>query len=634
MRKALVPFFLLAAALPGFAQTDQSFSYQGRLSDAGVVANGAYGFSFKLTTAPTNGTVLGTVTQDNVLVSNGLFHTELDFGSNAFNGSLRWLEIGVRPSATLQNFVTLQPRQPITAAPQALYALTAGTATTLPWTALTQIPAGPGLILSNSTFGVATQGITHAMLANDAVETANLKDGAVTRNKIAAGQAVKSLNGATDDVTLTEGANVKLTRNGAAISVATFNLWKTTGNAGTTPGQFLGTLDNVGLEFRVNNLPALRIEPKPSAPNFVAGNSDNDVSPDGFGAAIGGGSLNTVDDPYGTIGGGTGNFTGNNDGNPFIGGYSTVGGGQGNFATGESSTIAGGGFLTAEGEFSTVGGGGYNAARGYASTIAGGGGYNSSLDISLPNLALGFWSAIGGGADNKITNEFGTIAGGGGNGSSGQYSTVGGGRGNGALADYATVPGGNQNKATEAGSFAAGTKATAGHLGAFVWADATDLRFLSVANNEFAARSTGGARFVTAVNGAGVPTAGVQVAAGGGSWSSLSDRDSKRDFQNVDGRELLEKLARIPIQTWSYKTQSPEVRHMGPVAQDFRAEFGLGEDEKHISNVDADGVSLAAIQSLYALVREKESRLAEKERQIQSLEDRLRRLEDRVEKMK
>ena len=60
---------------------------------------------------------------------------------------------------------------------------------------------------------------------------------------------------------------------------------------------------------------------------------------------------------------------------------------------------------------------------------------------------------------------------------------------------------------------------------------------------------------------------------------------------------------------------------MGPMAQDFRAAFGLGEDDKHISTVDAVGVALAGVQALYRMVREKNAqveRLTEQVRQLQS----------------
>jgi hypothetical protein len=51
----------------------------------------------------------------------------------------------------------------------------------------------------------------------------------------------------------------------------------------------------------------------------------------------------------------------------------------------------------------------------------------------------------------------------------------------------------------------------------------------------------------------------------------VSDRSAKRDFAPVDPRDVLARLASIPVETWSYKFQSPSVRHIGPMAQDFAA---------------------------------------------------------------
>jgi hypothetical protein len=50
--------------------------------------------------------------------------------------------------------------------------------------------------------------------------------------------------------------------------------------------------------------------------------------------------------------------------------------------------------------------------------------------------------------------------------------------------------------------------------------------------------------------------------------------------------------------SWNYRAQGAEVRHLGPMAQDFHADFGLGENDRAITTVDADGVALAASQGL------------------------------------
>lgn len=71
----------------------------------------------------------------------------------------------------------------------------------------------------------------------------------------------------------------------------------------------------------------------------------------------------------------------------------------------------------------------------------------------------------------------------------------------------------------------------------------------------------------------------------------------KENFKDVDGAEVLEKLSAMPIQTWNYKSQDKSIRHIGPMAQDF-TKFGVGEDDKHITTIDADGIALIAIQEL------------------------------------
>ena len=83
-----------------------------------------------------------------------------------------------------------------------------------------------------------------------------------------------------------------------------------------------------------------------------------------------------------------------------------------------------------------------------------------------------------------------------------------------------------------------------------------------------------------------------------------SDRNAKEQFKPVSAREVLAKVAALPITEWQYKTQG-DARHIGPMAQDFHAAFGTGRDDKHITSVDADGVALAAIQGLHEIVKEK-----------------------------
>ena len=116
----------LAGVTSAFAQ-GTTFTYQGRLNDGGVPANGAYDFRFRLFDAATNGNFSGgVIMQDAVGVSNGLFTVTLGFNSTVFDGNARWLDIGVKTNGGGASYSSLVPRQPITAAP---YAFTAGNVT-------------------------------------------------------------------------------------------------------------------------------------------------------------------------------------------------------------------------------------------------------------------------------------------------------------------------------------------------------------------------------------------------------------------------------------------------------------------------------------------------------------------------
>jgi carbonic anhydrase len=67
----------------------------------------------------------------------------------------------------------------------------------------------------------------------------------------------------------------------------------------------------------------------------------------------------------------------------------------------------------------------------------------------------------------------------------------------------------------------------------------------------------------------------------------------------LDDAAVLAKVAALPVTEWSYSSEHG-VRHVGPMAQDFYAAFRVGEDDRHITSIDEDGVALAAIKALYA----------------------------------
>jgi trimeric autotransporter adhesin len=354
------------------------------------------------------------------------------------------------------------------------------------------------------------------------------------------------------------------------------------------------------------NIIGLRIQNNTNgAPNMIGGSPVNFVSDNIYGATISGG-------------GGT-NFLGLVFTNSVTAGFGTVGGGAQNTAGGDSSTVAGG----------------------------------------YGNFAGGVGSVVTGGYENSA---------------SGFYATVGGGEGNKATGDGATIPGGEVNVASGSDSFAAGYAAQALNIGSFVWADNRGgTPFASTANNQFLIRAAGGVGINTNApagaltvntgvgtltvrndgpvpalvaessssysgymrlrnhlevwpNDAGTTDGYVDIRGNNGapnimldgqsgsvtciSLNQTSDRNAKQDFTAINRGEILKKVAALPITEWQYKV-APGHEHIGPVAQDFHAAFGLnGSDDKHISTVDEGGVALAAIQGLNEKLQQKDTEIA------------------------
>ncbi len=110
-------FLGIAIAASSYAQTT-AFNFQGRLNDGANPANGRYDLQFKLFDALVGGAQVGTTNdRPNLLLTNGVFSTTLDFGGSVFGGSDRFVEISVRPSGSPNAYVVLGARQQILAAP-------------------------------------------------------------------------------------------------------------------------------------------------------------------------------------------------------------------------------------------------------------------------------------------------------------------------------------------------------------------------------------------------------------------------------------------------------------------------------------------------------------------------------------
>ena len=655
---ALALLTILNFPLSTFAQ-GTAFTYQGRFTDNGAPYTGNAEFQATLWSVASGGAALATNSPAGVVVAvtNGLFVLPLDFGAS-FPGANRWLQLDVR--TVVGPFTPLTPRQQLTPTP---YALTAGNLTgTVSATGLSGAYSGA------VTFNNAGNSFTGSGAGLTSLNAGNLASGTVPDARLSAN--VSLLGPTIESAEITDGTIAAVDVNAASFNTT---FWQVAGNAGTTAGaHFLGTTDNQPLEIKVNGLRALRLEPNTNgAPNLIGGSPRNFVGAGVVGATIAGGGAtnyggvaytNSVLSDFGVVGGGRRNNIGVNAR------YSAIGGGQDNNIAANSTyaTIAGGGFndIGTNSRNSAIGGGYDNniAVNSFSATIAGGylndiatnsyysaigGGYDNNIAASsahatiaggyLNNIAAsslspsiaggGFndiginsdYSAIGGGRNNNIadSSSYATIAGGDGNkiGVNSTFSAIGGGAAN-TIADnakYATIPGGYLNFATNS-AFAAGSQAKAKHQGAFVWGDSTVADIASTSANSVTMRAAGGYRLFSN-SGA---TAGVSLAANGTAWAVISDRNVKKDFASVDARGILEKLAAMPITQWHYQWEDAVATpHLGPMAQDFKAAFYPGRDDKSITTQEADGVALAAIQGLNQKVEAGSQR---SEARIQSLE--------------
>jgi len=113
-----------------------------------------------------------------------------------------------------------------------------------------------------------------------------------------------------------------------------------------------------------------------------------------------------------------------------------------------------------------------------------------------------------------------------------------------------------------------------------------------------------------------------------GGTAAVSSRASKQGFFDLDESDVLSKISQMNIQEWSY-INHPDQRHVGPVAEDFHAAFGLGKDDKTITTTDMSGVALVAIQALEKENNTLKESLKEMTYLINKMNDRLQKLEEK-----
>ena len=486
-------------------------------------------------------------------------------------------------SDTAQGFVQLAPDHPLSSVGYAMMAAQV-TASGLPDDAVT-------------TATLRNSAVTADKLSSNAVTTTALQDFAVTDRKLATNSVSTSAlqnQAVTSDQLATNAVNSNHIQDGTiAVSDLNANLltgtfWRLAGNSNTVAANFIGTTDNRPLELRVQGQRALLLEPATDAqfglqPNVIGG----------LGSSIGSGAVG-----------------------------STIGGGQGNAIHSRFSTIAGGFLNTIRSNSfdAAIGGGGSNQINTNSNQATIAGGTQNRVGGGSP------FSTISGGQANDIGDEsFNAVIGGGSQNDIGhraEYSTIAGGANNDVAmnAPFATIPGGDSNFAV-ARAFAAGRRAKANHAGAFVWGDSQNADIASTNNNSVTMRAIGGYRLFSNLS----LSAGVYMPPGGNSWTSVSDRNAKENFEPVNAQAVLEKVAALPLSTWNYKSQDTTVRHIGPMAQDFKGAFGVGETDTGIATIDADGVALAAIQGLnqklHEALRRAEAENAALKQRLQAIEE-------------
>src|SRR5215216_432289 len=131
-------------------------------------------------------------------------------------------------------------------------------------------------------------------------------------------------------------------------------------------------------------------------------------------------------------------------------------------------------------------------------------------------------------------------------------------------------------------------------------------------NSQLAARA--GFRFRTNLAG----TTGCNLPAGSGVFNCTSSRATKENFTLISGADVLSRLRGIDVSTWNYIAEGRQVRHMGPMAEDFFKAFQLGTGNTSIGVQDLTGVSLAAIKELDQRTAEVE-RLREEVNQLRQV---------------
>ncbi len=362
----------------------------------------------------------------------------------------------------------------------------------------------------------------------------------------------------------------------ATVNASNNIFWGLAGNTGINPAtDFIGTIDNTPLVFKANNILSGKIAQGINSV-FFGQHAGEAVTSGTKNTFIGhqAGISNTSGHDNVAIGfqalyrntGGYGNLaSGNKTLYSNIDGYNNIAAGDGALY---SSTTSDGNIATGYQALYSTTIGGYNVAEGYEALF--------SNTTGTTNIGIGFRAlhsntsghgniSLGNQALYSITNGYDNIA-------------IGGGADITLSGLYNTTAIGKNAKVSTQNTMVFGSSTVS--KWAFGLPTPGGLHALEVGN-----AATNG-------NGAYLST--------GGNWTNTSSRIKKDNFTDLNSNDLLQKISQLPIQKWKYKGANEY--HIGPVAEDFYALFGLGADNKGISTVDPAGIALAAIKEQQKII--------------------------------